>query len=97
MKRKQKILITGGTGFLGKRLGLALKEKYDVILANINRNILLADIPTYASNLMANGTLFVSGFYEDDIFAISEKCNSCGLKFEKNLSRNNWVAVKYVF
>ncbi|AYN68834.1 50S ribosomal protein L11 methyltransferase [Euzebyella marina] len=72
-------------------------KKYDVILANINRNILLADIPTYASNLMANGTLFVSGFYEDDIFAISEKCTSCGLKFEKNLSRNNWVAVKYVF
>ncbi|MBC6998211.1 50S ribosomal protein L11 methyltransferase [Cytophaga sp. FL35] len=70
---------------------------YDVVLANINRNILINDIPAYAKCLKPNGILFVSGFYEDDIFAISEICNSCGLKFEKNITRNNWVAVKYVF
>ncbi|WP_209404353.1 50S ribosomal protein L11 methyltransferase [Pseudozobellia sp. WGM2] len=70
---------------------------YDVIIANINRNILLEDIPTYAKNLAPNGILFVSGFYQDDIFIISEKCNPCGLKFEKNIQRNDWVAVKYVF
>ncbi|MFC4094492.1 50S ribosomal protein L11 methyltransferase [Euzebyella saccharophila] len=72
-------------------------KMYDVVLANINRNILINDIPAYAKCLKPNGILFVSGFYEDDIFAISEICNSCGLKFEKNISRNNWVAVKYVF
>ncbi|SHJ22410.1 50S ribosomal protein L11 methyltransferase [Pseudozobellia thermophila] len=70
---------------------------YDIILANINRNILLEDIPKYVQNLAPNGILFVSGFYKDDISIISEKCKACGLKFEKNLQRNDWVAVKYVF
>ena len=45
-----------------------LKDKhYDIIIANINRNILLQDIATYAKCLNANGSLFLSGFYEDDI------------------------------
>ncbi len=73
------------------------KQKYDIILANINRNILLADIPVYTENLRENGILFLSGFYEEDIPLISEECLKSGLKFEKNLQKNNWVAVKYVF
>ncbi len=79
----------GDSGLLGDR-------KYDIILANINRNILVDDIPVYAQNLTENGTLFVSGFYVDDIFVISKKCAESGLKFEKNLEKNHWVAVKYV-
>lgn len=77
--------------------GLLVNKKYDVILANINRNILLVDIPTYARSLNKNGTLILSGFYKNDIQVITEKCNETGLKFEKNLEKNNWVAVKYVF
>ncbi|WKX74875.1 50S ribosomal protein L11 methyltransferase [Zobellia laminariae] len=80
----------GDSSLLGNR-------KYDIILANINRNILLADISVYADNLKENGTLFLSGFYEEDIPLISETCLKAGLKFEKNLQKNNWVAVKYVF
>ena len=72
-------------------------QKYDVIIANINRNILLADIPTYAKCLNENGVLFLSGFYKEDIPMISSKCAEVALKFEKNLEKNNWVAVKYVF
>ncbi len=71
-------------------------KKYDVILANINRNILLEDIPTYADCLNKGGTLFLSGFYLDDLDAISSKCGAYGLEFEKNLEKNNWVAAKYV-
>jgi ribosomal protein L11 methyltransferase len=71
-------------------------KKYDVILANINRNILLEDIPTYANCLNKGGTLFLSGFYLDDLDAISSKCGAYGLEFEKNLEKNNWVAAKYV-
>ena len=77
--------------------GLLVNKKYDVILANINRNILLVDVPTYARSLNKNGTLILSGFYKNDIQVITEKCNETGLKFEKNLEKNNWVAVKYVF
>ena len=72
-------------------------QKYDVIIANINRNILLADIPKYAQCLKKNGMLFLSGFYTEDIPLISSKCNEVALNFEKNLEKNNWVAVKYVF
>jgi ribosomal protein L11 methyltransferase len=72
-------------------------KTYDIILANINRNILLEDIPTYAKCLNKGGILFLSGFYTEDILIISEKCAEMTLKFEKNLEKNNWVAVKYVF
>lgn len=72
-------------------------QKYDVIIANINRNILLADIPVYANCLSARGVLLLSGFYKEDIDIVSEKCDSVALKFEKNFEKNNWVAVKYVF
>ncbi|TMM57931.1 50S ribosomal protein L11 methyltransferase [Maribacter algarum] len=76
---------------------LLIDQKYDVIIANINRNILLSDIPKYVKCLNANGILFLSGFYEEDIPMISSKCNEVALKFEKNLEKNNWVAAKYVF
>ncbi len=72
-------------------------KKYDVVIANINRNILLTDIPKYAKCLCENGILFMSGFYKEDIPLISSKCNEVTLKFKKNIKKNNWVAVKYVF
>lgn len=70
---------------------------YDIIIANINRNILISDIPVYAENLRKNGQLLLSGFYEKDISSITETCAQYGLKFEKNLEKNHWAAVKYVF
>lgn len=72
-------------------------KKYDVVLANINRNILLKDLSVYANCLKRSGSLFLSGFYYEDIIVISAKCTEVGLKFEKNIEKNNWVAVKYVF
>ncbi len=76
--------------------GLLSDKKYDIILANINRNILLEDIPTYAECLNGKGMLFLSGFYLDDLDAISSKCGAYGLEFEKKLEKNNWVSAKYV-
>ncbi|MEC3965180.1 50S ribosomal protein L11 methyltransferase [Flagellimonas halotolerans] len=71
-------------------------KKYDVVLANINRNILLEDIPIYTTCLKKGGFLFLSGFYLEDLDAISSKCDAYGLEFEKNIEKNNWVAAKYV-
>ncbi|MEC7264901.1 MAG: 50S ribosomal protein L11 methyltransferase [Bacteroidota bacterium] len=71
-------------------------RKYDVILANINRNILLDDIPVYANCLNKGGALFLSGFYLQDLDAISAKCAAHGLEFEKKLEKNNWISAKYV-
>lgn len=71
-------------------------QKYDTIIANINRNILLNDLVFYAKCLKPNGTIFLSGFYKNDIPAIEEECNKHGLTYVESLERNNWVALKFV-
>ena len=74
-----------------------LKNKnYDVIIANINRNILLKDIRTYAKSLNKNGVLLLSGFYTEDIPVIESESKRFNLKLEKKLERNNWVGLKFV-
>jgi ribosomal protein L11 methyltransferase len=71
-------------------------KKYDVIIANINRNILLQDISVYAKNLEKNGVLLLSGFYTEDIPVIDKEASENGLKLQKTLERNNWAGLKYV-
>ena len=71
-------------------------KKYDLIIANINRNILLNDMQQYVNCLNTDGILLLSGFYAEDIPAIDESCISKGLTFVKKLQRNNWVSLKYV-
>src|SRR5690554_3586347 len=70
-------------------------KKYDVIIANINRNILLDDMESYANSLNKGGSLFVSGFYMDDLPVITECCNKLGLQFVGNKEENKWVAAKF--
>ncbi len=70
-------------------------KKYDVIIANINRNILLNDMQSYVDCLNNNGIIFLSGFYTEDFDAINESCTSKGLTFEKEIVRNNWMSLKY--
>lgn len=77
-------------------VALLQDKKYDIIIANINRNILLQDIAVYAKCLNKNGSLFLSGFYEDDLKLITETCAKNGLLFEDKILRNNWVAAKFV-
>ena len=71
------------------------EKKYEVILANINRNILLQDMGIYSKSLKENGTLYLSGFYKEDLEYITETCNNLGLTFVENKERNNWIAAKF--
>ena len=71
-------------------------KKYDSIIANINRNILLADISEYAKCLNENGSLFLSGFYEQDIPIIKAECNKQMLKLTKTLQKGQWVSLKFI-
>ena len=71
-------------------------NKYDLIIANINRNILLNDMHQYVDCLNKNGILLLSGFYNEDIPFIDESCTEKGLTFVKKFERNNWVSLKYV-
>lgn len=74
-----------------------LKEKnFDVIIANINRNILLNDLSTYVACLNEKGFLFLSGFYDSDCALIESSCHKLGLKLETKRTRNDWVALKLV-
>ena len=74
---------------------LLVGKKYDIIVANINRNILLQDIPVYAKSLNKNGKLFLSGFYEDDLGFITKKCLENSLIFEDKTLKNRWIAVQF--
>ena len=75
---------------------LLVNQKYDLIIANINRNILLNDMQRYVNCLNPKGVLLLSGFYEEDIPFIDVSCQEKGLSFVKKLQRNNWVSLKYV-
>ncbi len=74
---------------------LLVNKKYDLIIANINRNILLNDMQAYVDCLNPNGTILFSGFYEEDIPFINASCTEKGLTYIKKFQRNNWVSLKY--
>jgi len=76
-------------------VSLIVGEQYNLILANINRNILLSDIPAYTQALLPQGLLLVSGFYEEDLPAIKEKCQEVGLTYLSHIERNRWVSAKF--
>jgi ribosomal protein L11 methyltransferase len=76
----------GGAELLGK-------ETFDVIFANINRNVLLQDIPIYSSVLNDGGVIVMSGFYTDDIPAIRSRCEEYGLHFSHFAEDTHWASV----
>ncbi|GAB3894664.1 50S ribosomal protein L11 methyltransferase [Larkinella knui] len=71
-------------------------ERFDIVLANINRNVLLDDIPVYVRLMKPDSTLLVSGFYEQDALDIEEKGLAEGLIKTGQLSRNKWVSLRFI-
>ncbi len=74
---------------------LLKNKKYDVIIANINRNILLQDMADYCKSLQQGGRLILSGFYTEDLLLIIETCRRLRLTYVNNKEKNNWVAAKF--
>ena len=68
-------------------------ENFDVILANINRNILISDIPTYVSVLNKGGQLLLSGLCFFDVDDILEVCTKQNLSLKKKIQREEWVSL----
>ena len=70
-------------------------ETYDIILANINRNILLNDMPRYVAVLRPGGILVMSGFYTRDIPLLQEKAATLGLALDSRKTKDDWAAVVF--
>lgn len=95
----QENISLNGTGNIRVKIGgaeLLGDETFDVILANINRNILLNDIRHYVSVLNEGGILYMSGFYTEDIPAIEAECSKHNLQLVYNGDLQNWAVVKFV-
>ncbi|PLK42534.1 50S ribosomal protein L11 methyltransferase [Emticicia sp. TH156] len=73
------------------------QDVYEIVLANINRNILISQIPAYVKFMAPGAELIVSGFYEKDIADIQTVAESVGLKKLAHLSKNNWAAVVFKY
>lgn len=69
---------------------------FDVVLANINRNILLNDMPTYLEMMNADSVLIISGFYEEDVKLLDEKANSLGLVKTSQKTDNHWCCLTFM-
>ena len=71
-------------------------KSYDLILANINKNILLADMEVYSASLLSGGIIMFSGFYIFDLNDIKAKALECNLEYQLHLVKNDWVAAKFI-
>jgi ribosomal protein L11 methyltransferase len=89
-----------GCKTLEVRLGdvgvLAGEAPFDLVLANINRNVLLEDIPVYSELLLPQCPLVLSGFYTQDLPVLQEKAAAHGLTLVSQRSKNNWVSAIFV-
>ena len=72
-----------------------LEKDFDIILANINRNILLRHLPSYSEKLSKNGILFLSGFFNSDSEDLKQAAMQEGLSFIDQKSEENWCALKF--
>lgn len=82
-------ILQGDASLLGEK-------KFNTVLANINRNVLIEDIPKYADVLNKNGQLFVSGFYVEDLDRIKDVATRSGFNFNGNLTKDNWVSARFI-
>lgn len=81
---------------LGCADSLQGREPFDIIIANINRNILLADMQSYVKVMHPGSVLYISGFYIEDIPLLREEAERLGLRFEHSNHKDNWADIKFI-
>lgn len=82
---------------LGGAETIAGDQPYDIVLANINRNVLLDDMPAYTDVLKSGGTLLLSGFYTEDLPILQSRAEALGLSYISHRVKNNWVSAIFKF
>ncbi len=83
-----------GIEFVNGDLSIVPAQEFDIILANINKNILLASFKRLRPLLKKGGTMFISGFYETDLPDLMPEANRCGLILLNQVTRNQWTAAE---
>ena len=73
----------------------SIQGSFDVVLANINRNILLRDMHHYVAAMRSQAHIFFSGFYTEDLDSIKAEAERNGLRYVRHLAKNNWVAAEF--
>lgn len=81
----------------GDASALTGKGPFDIVIANINRNILLNDMKHYVDCMHPGSKLYMSGFYVSDIPIIRQKAEELGLHFLHHKEKNNWAMVKFAY
>jgi ribosomal protein L11 methyltransferase len=74
----------------------AVRDVFNVILANINKNILVRDLPVYANHLKPGGLLLMSGFLQDDLGDLEDAAKPLGLKLHHATTKNNWTMARFI-
>ena len=74
----------------------SIQGSFDVVLANINRNILLRDMRHYVAAMRPQAHIFFSGFYTEDLESIKAEAVNNGLRYVRHLAKNNWVAAEFI-
>ena len=82
--------LLGDTSILNK-----VEGTFDIVTANINRNILLADMPVFVSKMAPGATLLLSGFYTEDTRLLTAKAEELGLTFVAQREDNNWTCLQF--
>ena len=72
-----------------------MEGTFDIVTANINRNILLADMPVFVSKMAPGATLLLSGFYTEDTRLLTAKAEELGLTFVAQREDNNWTCLQF--
>ena len=73
----------------------SVEEQFDVVVANINRNILLNDMETFVRKMKEDAMLILSGFYENDVNILNDKALSLGLNLTKKSTDNEWTMLVF--
>lgn len=82
---------------IGDAALLEAEKNFDIILANINRNILLRDMKHYAARLNKNGTMVISGFYAGELDMLKAVTDKLGFKYAASRTCDDWCAASFIF
>lgn len=82
--------------FQGDASSLSNEGPFDIVIANINRNILLADMQHYVARMNEGCTIFFSGFYESDLPMIQAEAERLGLHYQSHRAEKEWTAVQFI-